>query len=100
MCLYPNYVYTFTQDLHSSGSGTSGTTLGRFKNLFGGKSKSHAAITRTSTTVSQSNSNARHPSGGDGDHSDDDDDDEEVHTALHLVLKVVGDYLVYSKTNS
>ena len=100
MYVYILIIHTFTQDLHSSSGSTGGTTLGRFKNLFGGKSKSHAAITRTNTTVSQSNSNARHPSGGDGDHSDDDDDDEEVHTALHAVLKAVGDYSVYSKANS
>ena len=86
MCIYYRLcTYIHTQDLHGSGGhGTSSTTLGRFKNLFGGKgSKSHSAITRT-TTTSLPQSNARHPSGGDDD--DDDDDDEEVQQYVVIIV--------------
>ena len=64
-----------------SGGRSGSTTLGRIKHIFGSKSKSHVAVSRTVTNASNPYEKGRHPS-ADSDHSDDDDDDDDVSNIL------------------
>jgi len=61
------------------GRSSSGTKLGKFRGIFGGKSaKVHSPVSRTSTTLPHVNEKGPASAcNNEGEHSDDDDDEDE-----------------------